>query len=103
MLFLQVLQAHHPLQKLKPLFIQQVVLFQLADRVLQSHQFLQMPAVSLLQHFHFLLQLKDNHLQLLLAQTVLVVAAGVRIKNYQSCTRAREERKRDVYTSYVKS
>lgn len=69
-----LLPAPHSLEKLKSLLIQQVVLSQLADCVLQSHQFLQMSAVSLLQHFHFLLQLQDNHLQLLLIQTVLVVA-----------------------------
>lgn len=91
-LFLQGRQAHHPLEKLKPLFIQQVVLSQLADCVLQSHQFVHMAAVSLLQHFHFLLQLQHNHLQLLLTQAVLVVAVGVRIKNDESCFRARGEK-----------
>ncbi len=70
-----MLSAPHPLEQLQSLFIQQVVLSQLADCVLQTQKFLQMSTVSLLQHFHLLLQLGHDRLQLLFAQTALMIAA----------------------------
>lgn len=71
---MEILKALHPLKQLQPLFIQHVALSQLADCVLQSQEFLQVPTVSLLQHFDLLLQLRHDRLQLLLTQTVPVVA-----------------------------
>lgn len=75
---MQVLEAVHPLEQLQPLLVQQVVLPQPADRVLQAQEFLQVSAVALLQHFDFLLELSNNHLQLLLTQAALVIAVQVR-------------------------